>query len=182
MRARHVQALAALTVLAAVLRFSTLDVQSYWFDEAVTVGLVKSSFGHMLSRIGGSESTPPLYYAIAWVWSRVFGSGEVGLRSLSALAGTAFVPVAYAAAATVASKRVALTIAALATVNPLLIWYSQEARSYSLLLLLASLSFLLFVRMLRAPDTRTLAAWTVVSALALATHYFAGFLILPKAI
>ena len=47
MRARHVQALAALTVLAAILRFSTLSVQSYWFDEAVTVGLVKSSLGHM---------------------------------------------------------------------------------------------------------------------------------------
>jgi 4-amino-4-deoxy-L-arabinose transferase-like glycosyltransferase len=181
-RARYVQALAALTVLAAILRFSTLDVQSYWFDEAVTVGLVKSSFGHMLSSIGGSESTPPLYYAVAWVWSRVFGSGEVGLRSLSALAGTAFVPVAYAAGATLASRRVALTIAGLATVNPLLIWYSQEARSYALLLLLASLSFLLFVRMLNTPRTRTLVAWTVVSALALATHYFAGFMILPEAI
>ena len=78
MRARSVQALAGLTVLAAILRFSTLDVQSYWFDEAVTVGLVKSSFGHMLSSIGGSESTPPLYYVIAWVWARVFGDGEWG--------------------------------------------------------------------------------------------------------
>ncbi|MGZ4201202.1 MAG: glycosyltransferase family 39 protein [Thermoleophilaceae bacterium] len=182
MRARHVQALAALTVLAAILRFSTLHVQSYWFDEAVTVGLVKSSFGHMLSRIGGSESTPPLYYAIAWVWTRVFGDGEFGLRSLSALAGTAFIPVAYAAAAELASRRVALVVAGLATVNPLLIWYSQEARSYALLLLLGSLSFLLFARMLSAPRPRTLAAWTVVSALALATHYFAGFLILPEAV
>ena len=118
MRARHVQALAALTVLAAILRFSTLHVQSYWFDEAVTVGLVKSSFGHMLSRIGGSESTPPLYYAIAWVWSRVFGDGEFGLRSLSALAGTAFIPVAYAAAAELASRRVALVIASLAVRQP----------------------------------------------------------------
>ena len=182
MRARHVQALAGLTLLAAILRFSTLDVQSYWFDEAVTVGLVKASFGHMISRIGGSESTPPFYYAVAWVWSRVFGTGEVGLRSLSALAGTATVPVAYAAAAELASKRTALLVGVLAAVNPLLIWYSQEARSYALLLLLASASFLLFVRMLRAPSVRGLVGWTVVSALALATHYFAGFLILPEAI
>jgi mannosyltransferase len=181
-RARHVQALAGLTVLAAVLRFSTLHVQSYWFDEAATVGLVKASFGHMISRIGASESTPPLYYAVAWVWSRVFGTGEVGLRSLSALAGTATVPVAYAAAAELASKRTALVLGSLAAVNPLLIWYSQEARSYALLLLLASGSFLLFVRLLRAPSVRGLTAWTVVSALALATHYFASFLILPEAI
>src|SRR5919109_401228 len=127
MRARSVQALAALTVLAAILRFSTLDVQSFWFDEAVTVRLVTGGFGHMLSSIGGSESTPPLYYTLAWLWVRVFGHSEVGLRSLSALAGTAFVPVTYATGATLASRKVAFTIAALAAVNPLLIWYSQEA-------------------------------------------------------
>jgi mannosyltransferase len=81
MRARSGLVLAALTALAAILRFSTLHVQSFWFDEAVTVRLVRGSFGHMLSSIGGSESTPPLYYALAWVWTRVFGHGEVGLRS-----------------------------------------------------------------------------------------------------
>jgi mannosyltransferase len=181
MRARSVQALAALTVLAAILRFSTLDVQSFWFDEAVTVGLVKSSFGHMLSSIGGSESTPPLYYMIAWVWSRVFGHGEVGLRSLSALAGTAFVPVAYAAGAELSSRRTAFVIGALAAVSPLLIWYSQEARSYSLLVLFAGLSFLFFVRQLREPRDSTLVLWTIASALAIATHYFAGFVVAPEA-
>jgi mannosyltransferase len=181
MRARSGQLLAGLTALAAILRFSTLHVQSYWFDEAVTVRLLRGSFGHMLSSIGGSESTPPLYYAIAWVWSRVFGHGEVGLRSLSALAGTLFVPVAYAAGRELASKRTALVIAALATLNPLLIWYSQEARSYSLLVLFAGLSFWLFARQLREPSDRTLALWTLASALAIATHYFAGFVVLPEA-
>lgn len=169
-------------MLAAALRFPTLHVQSYWFDEAVTVGLVKSSFGHMMSSIGGSESTPPLYYALAWVWSHVFGTSEFGLRSLSALAGTAFIPVAYATGAELASRRAGLVIAALAAVNPMLIWYSQEARSYALVLLLASVSFLLFARMQSAPRVRTLVAWTVVSGLALATHYFAGFMILPEAV
>jgi len=43
----------------------------------------------MLSAIPHSESTPPLYYVLAWVWVRVFSAGEVGLRSLSALIGTA---------------------------------------------------------------------------------------------
>src|SRR5205085_9760107 len=114
MRARSGQVLAALTVLAAILRFSTLHVQGYWFDEAVTVRLVQGGFGHMLSSIGGSESTPPLYYALAWLWVRAFGHGVVALRSLSARVGPAFRPVAYAAAAELASRRVALTAAALA--------------------------------------------------------------------
>jgi mannosyltransferase len=181
MRARSVQAIVALTALAAALRFSTLHIQSYWFDEAVTVRLLRGSFGHMLSSIGGSESTPPLYYMLAWVWSRVFGDGEVGLRSLSALAGTAFIPVAYAAARQLVSQRVGLVIAALATVNPLLIWYSQEARSYSLMALFAALSFLLFVQLLAEQRDRTFVLWTLASALAIATHYFAAFVVVPEA-
>jgi mannosyltransferase len=181
MRARSVQVVVALTVLAAVLRFSTLHVQSYWFDEAVTVRLLRGSFGHMLSSIGGSESTPPLYYALAWVWTRIFGDGEVGLRSLSALAGTAFVPVAYLAARELVSRKVAVVVAALAAVNPLLIWYSQEARSYSLLALFAALSFLYFARLLGDQRDRPLVLWTVASALAIATHYFAAFVVVPEA-
>jgi mannosyltransferase len=181
MRARSGQLLAALTALAAILRFSTLHVQSFWFDEAVTVRLLRGSFGHMLSSIGGSESTPPLYYAVAWVWSRVFGHGEIGLRSLSALAGTLFIPVAYAAGKELASRRVGVAIAALAAFNPLLIWYSQEARSYSLLVLLAGISFWLFARLLREQTDRTLVLWTVASGLAIATHYFAAFVVAPEA-
>jgi mannosyltransferase len=182
MRARSGQLLAALTALAAILRFSTLHVQSFWFDEAVTVRLLRGSFGHMLSSIGGSESTPPLYYALAWVWSRAFGHGEVGLRSLSALAGTLFVPVAYAVGKELASRRVAFVIAALAAFNPLLIWYSQEARSYALLVLFAGASFLYFARLLREPTDRNYVLWTLASALAIATHYFAAFVVAPEAV
>ena len=74
----RVIALAALTALAAVLRFATLDAQSFWFDEAVTVHLLQLDLGEMLERIPDSESTPPLYYLLAWLWSKAFGPGEVG--------------------------------------------------------------------------------------------------------
>ncbi len=80
-------AVAALTVLAAALRFYRLGHQGFWFDEANTALLVHLSPGKMLGLIPQSESTPPLYYCLAWVWARIFGYGEVGLRSLSAVAG-----------------------------------------------------------------------------------------------
>ena len=53
----------------------------------------------MLGLIPQTESTPPLYYCVAWVWARVFGFGEAGLRSLSALCRGATVPVVYCATA-----------------------------------------------------------------------------------
>jgi mannosyltransferase len=183
MRDRHLIALAALIAIGAGLRFATLDLQSYWYDEAVTVGLMHRHLGGMLSEIARNESTPPLYYVVAWVWAKVFGTGEAGLRSLSALIGTASIPVFYAAARDLVSRRVGLAVAALTAVNPLLVWYSQEARAYALLALLSGLSLLYFARLARrARDTRTVVLWALFSALALLSHYFAAFLVGPMAV
>src|SRR4051812_10529105 len=174
--------LIALTLAGAALRFATLDVQSFWYDEAVTVGLVHHDLWGMLDRIPGSESTPPLYYVVAWLWTQLFGSGEVGIRSLSALFGTAAIPVFYLAARELTrSERAGIAVAALAAFNPLLVWYSQEARTYALLTVLAGLSLYFFARLLRSVETRWLVWWAVTSALALTAHYFAGFLVVPEA-
>jgi hypothetical protein len=164
-----------------VLRFATLDRQSFWLDELVTVSLVRKSFGGMVHAIPHSEATPYLYYLLAWPWARLFGSGEVGLRSLSALAGTATVVAAYGAGASLVSRRVGLIAAALVAVNPFLIWYSQEARSYAVVTLFVAVGLWLFGRGL-AGESRALAGWALVSGLALATHYFAVFVVVPEAI
>jgi len=67
-------------------------------------------------------------------------------------------------------------------VSPWLVLHSQEARSYALLTLLAGLSFLFFARSLRAPSGAQIGWWAVTSGLALATHYFAIFLVAPEAV
>src|SRR5579884_2155910 len=106
----------------------------------------------------------------------------VGLRSLSALAGVLLVPVAYAAASQLtASRRAGLIVAALAAFNPLLVWYSQEARSYSLLVLLCGLSLLAFASARTEPRPRAIALWVLACALALATHYYAVVAVAPQA-
>jgi mannosyltransferase len=173
-------AIVALTAIGGALRLATLDRQSYWLDELVTVSLLRSDLGDMLGRISQTEATPYLYYVLAWGWASVFGLGEVGLRSLSALVGTAIVPLSYGAGAVFVSRRVGLVAAALVAVNPFLVWYSQEARSYGLLALLAAGTVLLFGSALRG-NRRALAAWAVISCLAIATHYFAVFLVAVEA-
>ena len=70
-----------------VLRFATLDGQSFWLDEAYTVRLLDQPLGDMLADLPDQESAPPLYYLLAWPWGQVLGLGEAGLRSLSALLG-----------------------------------------------------------------------------------------------
>jgi 4-amino-4-deoxy-L-arabinose transferase-like glycosyltransferase len=136
----------------------------------------------MLGLIPQSESTPPLYYCVAWWWARIFGFGEAGLRSLSALCGVLTVPVTFLAARKLISERAGLAVAALTACNPFLIWYSQEARSYSMLVLLTAVALLAFAYARADPSRRNLVWWVLASALALATHYYAVLAIVPQAL
>ena len=165
---------AALAVLAgAVARFATLGVQSMWLDEAITHRLMARSFSGMLSALPHSESTPPLYYVLEWPWVRVFGAGAVGMRSLSAVFGTLTIIVVGAIARRLGGMRAACGAAALAAASPLLIWYSQEARAYALVVLLCALTVLCLLR----GDWR---GFAIAAVLALATHYFAIFVVVPE--
>jgi mannosyltransferase len=180
-RSRAFWIVAGLTAGAALLRFATLGVQSYHHDEIVTAGrILGSDFGQAMNAVGYSESAPPLYYALAWFWTQLTGTGEFGLRSLSALAGVITVPVVYLIAIELRGRRAGLMAAALVAVNPMLLWYSQEARAYSLLALLCAVSLLYCVRALREGGRRNYVLWGVASALALATHYFALFPLLAE--
>jgi mannosyltransferase len=165
-----------LTALGAAVRFSTLGLQSYRHDEAVTAGRVLlSSLSQTMHQVWSGESTPPLYYLLAWLWSHPFGVHEVGLRSLSALFGTATIPVAYLVGRELVGRRTGIAIAAIVAVNPMLVWYSQDARAYALLVLLSSVALLFFLRARQSGAARDLAWWAAFSALALAAHYFAFF-------
>jgi mannosyltransferase len=174
--------LAGLIGVGAWLRFATLSAQSYWFDEAQAAHELHLSFGSMLSAMVAKETNPPLYFVFGWLWARLFGTGEVGLRSLSALAGTAVIVLAYLCGRELVSRRAGLVAAALATFSPFMIWYSQEAREYMLLAALSGASFLFFARAWRDPSSRNIIWWAVFSALAVLTHFFASFLVAAEAV
>jgi mannosyltransferase len=181
MNRRELWIVAGITLAAALIRFGTLDHQSFDHDEAVTaVRVLRPDFGDMLSVVGRFERSPPLYYILAWLWSKVFGTGEVGLRSMSALIGAFTVPAGYLVARELASNRAGLITAALVALNPYLVWYSQEARSYALFVFFAAWSLYFFACALRDSSPRNLALWAGASALAVCSHYFAVFVVIPE--
>ena len=150
-------AIAAIALLAAALRLSTLDLQSFWYDEAFTpVHVLHPSLWATLRSVVHTENTPPLWYILEWADSRVLGTGELALRLPSALAGVATVLVAWAIGRELAGRRAAILCATFVAVNPLFIWYSQEARAYGLFVLSAAVAMLCFLRALREP---TRGAW-----------------------
>ena len=73
-RSRIKTGFAVLIALAALLRFGTLADRGFWGDELSTVFYAREHFGAMLTSIARLESTPPLYYALAWLWSKALGT------------------------------------------------------------------------------------------------------------
>jgi uncharacterized membrane protein len=170
--------LAAVLLLAAALRLSTLDLQSFWYDEAFTpVRVLHASLSSTLHGMVHTENSPPLWYLIAWLDVRLFGDGEIALRLPSALAGIATVGVAWAIGRELDGRCCALVTSALIAVNPLFLWYSQEARVYALFALTSALALLCCVRARREPTGARMAAFAFCGSLALLTHYFAVFLL-----
>jgi mannosyltransferase len=195
--------LLALTLLAAVLRFATLGEQSFWYDEAFTpVHVLHSGIGATWRAYVHSENTPPLWYAIAWIDFRIFGDGAIALRFPSAIAGVLTVPVVWALTLELvggsaeappttvpptfvrpaSGRRAAFLAAAIIAVDPLFVWYSQEARAYALFVLFAALAMLCFARLLNEPTRGRALAFALSGALALLSHYFAVFLLVPMAL
>ena len=130
--------MAALTALGAIVRFATLNAKGFWEDEGATAVLMRADLWDMVgTQIKELEAAPPLFYVLEWGAAQALGTGEVALRLLPALFGVAAIPFAYLAGKELVSERAGVAAAALVAVNPLLVWYSQEARAYSVLVLLS---------------------------------------------
>jgi uncharacterized membrane protein len=174
--------LAVILLIAVVLRVIDLG-HSFWGDEDITVHLVREPLWTLVRHgIPGSESTPPVYYVGEWFWAHIFGFSEFAVRTFTALIGVATVPVAYAIGLELRGRRAGLILAALVAVSPFMVWFSQDARAYGLAVLLIGVGLLFFAQALRTASSRSLWLWGVASAAALATHYFAIFVVVPEAV
>ena len=132
-------ALVALTLVALGLRL--LIARGLWLDEATTWYQAKlPTLGAMLDDIRTSDVHPPLHHILTWLSVRVAGDGEYALRIPSLAAGVLLVPALYGLGRELWDRRTGLIAAALATCAPILVWYSQEARMYALLLLFGVLA------------------------------------------
>ncbi len=173
-RAPVATALVSIVVLAAILRFATLGLQSVWYDEAQTARLLSLPLRSMLHAVAREESTPPLFYLLERATTRLSGRDEVGLRALSAFAGLLTVLLAMAIARELSGRRAAAAAGIVAALSPLLVWYAQEARSYALYVLLVSAALWGFVRALMRPTARGASAVFAASgSAAVLTHWFA---------
>jgi uncharacterized membrane protein len=97
---------------------------------------------------------PPLYYIILHFWMKLFAWSESSIRLLSVLFGIGTVYAMYKVAKQIIDKETAIFASAITGLSAFQLYFSQEARMYSLLTLLALLSFYFLNKIVQKSDLR----------------------------
>lgn len=167
-------ALIVLMAVAAVLRSIALD-QQLWYDEIMTlVQSVRQPLGQILTTYT-SQNQHVLYNVLARLAFNAFGDHIWTLRLPAVVFGVAAVPALYFCARQWTSAREAWLACLLLTASYHHVWFSQNARGYTGMLLWTLLSTFLFVRGMGSPETKPWLGYGVTMALGLYTHLTMGF-------
>jgi 4-amino-4-deoxy-L-arabinose transferase-like glycosyltransferase len=161
--------LALAVVVAAALRFAGAGDQ-LWYDEIVTlVDSVRRPLALVVTHFP-SDNDHVFYSVLAHVSTGLGGETPLMLRLPAVLFGIASIPLIYALGSRVTTRFEALACAMLATVAVHHVWFSQNARGYTLLLVLTLLGTMLILDGLKTGSRKPWLLFAVVSALGAYTH------------
>jgi len=189
-RARQIEHLILiLLVISLGLRVRGLDTQSIWRDEADSLRFA-SSPAQLQEMFLTPGHNAPLYYLALRGWTQLAGGDIISARFFSALWGTLGIALLWAVGRRLIGSRASFLAALIAGTSPYLVWYAQEARTYSVLVAMTLLSFLLY---LKAMEHGGVGRWAmylvcagaslylhVAAVLMLPVHALAGLLLRPK--
>lgn len=161
-------------LVATAARLPALGHQSLWWDEGITYTRIVLPLESVVEDLLQVRDQTPSYYFLMRVWCTIFGTSEFSLRLLSAFCGIVTIPLAYRLGQVGAHKTRGVWAAWLLAVNPFHVWYSREARSYAMAILLVTCAMYYFLLGMRCNQRKHWLALTVVGGLAYATHYVAG--------
>jgi len=169
---RYAQFLILLTVVGLFLRLYNLGFNSLWLDEASTYGFASQSLPEIWRATAGGEFNPPLFHWVEHIML-IFGKNEIVLRIIPALLGVFTIPLVYLIGKEFIDRNVGIIAAAAFAVSPFLIYYSQEARAYSMMLFFVSAAMVFYLKAVKTNDLTNWALFGAFSALAFWAHFYA---------
>ena len=175
-RAARWGAVAVGVVVALGVALRAYSPSPLWLDEAISVSISGLPLGGVPEALR-RDGAPPLYPLLLWGWERVVGNSATEARWLSALFGLAALPAAAVAGARLAGRSGAVAALPLLATSPFAVYYSTEARMYSLVMLLVLVGLLALDGYLRRPRPARGVLVAVVSAALALTHYWSLFLL-----
>jgi mannosyltransferase len=170
--------IAAVTALALALRLINLGYSDLTFDETASYFVASKPLGEMLPYLlRAIHEHPPVYFVMLVGWMQLVGKSEVALRLLAVGCGVLSVPVMYQFGRKAINARAGLVAALLLALAPVHIFYSQTARMYTLLGLLALITWWLVLKLETSNRGRYWLMLTVCSLVGLGTHYYMALVI-----
>lgn len=169
--------LALQVALGAVVVGIGIGSEPFWRDEAASVSISDRSFAGIFDVLGDTDANSGLYYLLLhiWMWG---GDSEGWVRIPSALCALATIPVTALLARRLFDDRVGIAAGFLLALNAFVVIYAQTARGYALVLLLSTVSTLLFVEAASKDRPSLYVGYAVASILAVYVSLFAGLAIL----
>lgn len=167
-------------LLAFALRVYHLASLSIWLDESFSIAAARLPVGELLQFIA-ARSHPPLYFLLLRAWMSL-GDGEFVVRFLSVIWGVIGVAALYLFGRRVLGERAGLLAALLLAVSPIHVWHSQDARMYTMLFALTTLSSYFLIQVLSRHRASDWLGYTLFTALSLYTHNTVLFTITAQAL
>ncbi|MBN1351508.1 glycosyltransferase family 39 protein [candidate division KSB1 bacterium] len=160
----------------AFLRIHDLGTESLWLDEGFSVGIAQRPAGAIIEW-SKTDVHPPLYLLMLHFWVGWFGKSEFALRMLSALFGITGIIFIYLVGKRIFGRIIGAIGSFLLAVSLMHIQYSQEARSYTILVCFSLISIYFFQSILQHNRFRDWSAYLVSAVVLLYIHSYAVFII-----
>ena len=163
-------------LFSLILRLISLN-QSLWLDEGINVLAVKNySLSFLLTDYLKADFHPPLFFIFLWGWTKIFGYSEIAVRVPSVVFGVLAVYIIYLIGKKLVNQKLGFIAALILGINPLHIYYSQEARMYALAALAVSLNLFYFIKLVRGEKKSFSLGYFLSSLLILGSDYLAYFI------
>jgi mannosyltransferase len=165
-----------IVALAFAVRLYRLDVQSLWFDESFSALVASQPFAMSIrAMLEEGLHHSPLYYILLRPFAAL-GFSEFSLRFLSVVSGVLAVPLLAQLGRLTVGPKAGLLAAFLLAINPFHVWYSQEARTYTLLAVASIGAMFFLVRNLQSARLWNWLGLALFVSIGINTHHFAFFI------
>ena len=170
--------LVAVLLLSFGLRLFRIQHHNIWGDEAFSIAFSKQALNLVLS--SGAETHPPLYHALLHIWISLVGDSVFSLRYFSVLPAVTIIAIVFVIGRRLVDHQLGLLSATMIGVSSFAVYYSQEARMYSLVACFCAIASYAVLRWELRESSRWLIIFAVSMLAAVFTHYYSFFVLLAQ--
>jgi len=163
-------------ILGSFLRLYKLGDKSLWMDELILVYKV-INYDNIITALNYRSYTSPMEILSIYYPINLGNNSDFFLRFPYAIFSILSICLVYLLVRELFNKKTALVSAFIFSISPILIWYAQEGRIYSLFIFMSLLSAIFFIKTIKKTSTKNLLLFTIFTFLLLITHLFATLMV-----